>query len=119
MLTVETVLRVRLAKRDGQSVREIAKKYRLSRNTVRKYLRGDELEPRYERRQQVKPKLGPFLAELEQLLAEDLERPTRERRSALLLFEELQRRGYQGAYNSVCRHAKAWKAGRPADQRWV
>jgi transposase len=112
MLTVETVLKVRLAKRDGQSVRKIAKKYRLSRNTVRKYLRGDEVEPRYQRQQQVKPKLGPFLAELEQLLAEDLERPVRERRSALMLFEELQRRGYQGAYNSVCRHAKAWKAGR-------
>jgi len=112
MLTVETVLKVRLARRDGQSVRRIAKKYHLSRNTVRKYLRGDEVEPRYQRRQEVKPKLGPFVAELEQLLAEDLERPVRERRSALLLFEELQRRGYQGAYNSVCRHAKAWKAER-------
>ena len=112
MMTVETVLKVRLAKRDGQSVRKIAKKYRLSRNTVRKYLRGNEVEPRYQRQQQVKPKLGPFVAELEQLLAEDLERPVRERRNALMLFEELQRRGYQGAYNSVCRHAKAWKAGR-------
>jgi transposase len=111
MLTVETVLKVRLAKRDGQSVRKIAKKYRLSRNTVRKYLRGDEVEPRYQRQQQVKPKLGPFLAELEQLLAEDLERPTRERRSALMLFGELQRRGYQGAYDSVRRQVKAWKAG--------
>ncbi|TEU19348.1 MAG: IS21 family transposase [Anaerolineales bacterium] len=114
MMTVETVLKVRLARRDGQSVRGIAKKYRLSRNTVRKYLRGDEVEPRYQRQQQVKPKLGPFLAELEQLLAEDLERPVRERRNALMLFEELQRRGYQGAYNSVCRHAKAWKAERRA-----
>jgi len=36
MLTVETVLKVRLVKRDGLSVRKIAKKYRLSRNTVRK-----------------------------------------------------------------------------------
>jgi Mor family transcriptional regulator len=45
MLTVETVLKVRLANRDGQSVRKIAKKYRLSRNTVRKYLRGEEVEP--------------------------------------------------------------------------
>ena len=97
-MTVETVLKVRLAaKRDGQSKRGIAKKYRLSRNTVRKYLRGDEVEPRYRRRQEVKPKLGPFVAELEQLLTEDLERPVRERRNALMLFEELQRRGYQGA----------------------
>lgn len=112
MLTVETVLKVRLAKRDGQSVRKIAQKYRLSRNTVRKYLRGEEVEPRYQRRQEVKPKLGPFVAELEQLLAEDQQRTGRERRNALRLFEELQRRGYQGAYNSVCRHVKVWKAER-------
>jgi len=112
MMTVETVLKVRLARRDGQSMRKIAKKYRLSRNTVRKYLRGDEVEPRYQRQRQVKPKLGPFLAELEQLLAEDLERPVRERRNALMMFEDLQRRGYQGAYNGVWRHVKAWKAGR-------
>jgi len=65
---VETVLKVRLAaKRDGQSVRGIARKYRLSRNTVRKYLRRGEVEPRYQRRQEAKPKLGPFLGDLERL----------------------------------------------------
>jgi transposase len=112
MLTVETVLKVRLAgMRDGQSVRGIAKKYHLSRNTVRRYLRSGEVEPRYQRQQEVKPKLGPFLADLEQLLAEDLERPPRERRSALILFEELQRRGYQGGYDSVRRQVQEWKAG--------
>ena len=46
---METVLKVRLAKRDGQSKRGIARKYHLSRNTVKKYLRGDEVEPRYQR----------------------------------------------------------------------
>lgn len=112
MLTVETVLKVRLAKRDGLSVHQIAKKYHLSRNTVRKYLRGEEVEPRYRRQQQVKPKLGPFVAALEQLLAEDQQRPGRERRSALLLFEELQRRGYAGAYDSVRRQVKVWRAER-------
>jgi len=112
MLTVETVLKVRLARRDGQSVRKIAKKYRLSRNTVRKYLREEEVEPRYQRRQQPRPKLGPFVTELEKLLAEDQQRPIRERRSALLLFEELQRCGYQGAYDSVRRQVQAWKAER-------
>jgi transposase len=112
MLTVETVLKVRLARRDGQSVRKIAKKYRLSRNTVRKHLREEEVEPRYQRRQQPRPKLGPFVTELEKLLAEDQHRPIRERRSALLLFEELQRCGYQGAYDSVRRQVQAWKAER-------
>ncbi len=112
MLTVETVLKVRLAaKRDGQSKRGIAKKYHLSRNTVRKYLCTDEVEPRYRRRQVVRPKLGPFLEELEQLLAEEAKRPKQERRTALMLFEELQRRGYEGAYDSVRRQVRVWKAG--------
>jgi len=111
MLTVETVLKVRLAKRDGQSVRAIAKKYRLSRNTVKKYLRSGEVEPRYQRREEVKPKLGPLLGDLEQLFAEDRKLPKPQRRSALLLFEELQRRGYEGAYDSVRRQVKQWKAG--------
>ncbi len=113
MLTVETVLKVRLAaKRDGQSKRGIARKYRLSRNTVRRYLRSGAVEPRYQRRQAVKPKLGPFLGDLERLLAEDQELPRPQRRSALLLFEQLQRLGYQGAYDSVRRQVKRWKAGR-------
>lgn len=110
MLTVETVLKVRLAaKREGQSVRGIARKYHLSRNTVRRYLRSDEVDPHYRRQQEAKPKLGPYLADLEQFLSEDAERPRPHRRSALLLFEELQRRGYQGAYDSVRRHVQAWK----------
>jgi transposase len=107
---METVLKVRLAaKREGQSLRGIAKQYRLSRNTVRRYVRGGETEPHYQRHQEHKPKLGPYLADLEQLLTEDATRPVRERRSALLLFEELQRCGYPGAYDSVRRHVQGWK----------
>jgi len=121
MLTVETVLKVRLAaKRDGQSLRGVARKYRLSRNTVRKYLRSGEVDPRYQRREGMKPKLGPFLGDLEQLLAEDGKLPKPERRTALLLFEELQRRGYQGAYDSVRRQVKEWKAGpRPVSEVFI
>lgn len=117
---METVLKVRLAgKRDGQSMRAIARKYHLSRNTVRKYLRSGEVEPRYQR-EQVKPKLGPFVAALEDLLAEEQKKPPAERRSALVLFEELQRRGYEGGYDSVRRHVQAWKEGpRPLGELFI
>ena len=91
-------------------MRGVAKRYRLSRNTVRKYVRSEEVPPKYQRRPEAKPKLGPFLADLEELLREEGKRPKRERRNALRLFEELQRRGYQGAYDSVRREVKAWKA---------
>jgi transposase len=72
------------------------------------------MEPRYQRNQESKPKLGPFVEALEQLLCEDWPLAKRERRTALMLFEELQRRGYQGAYDSVRRYVKAWKAERRA-----
>jgi len=114
---METVLKVRLAaKREGQSVRGVARQYRLSRNTVRRYLRSEEGPPKYQRRQEVKPKLGPYLADLEGLLAEDEPRPVRERRSALLLFEDLQRRGYVGGYDSVRRHVQVWKRAHRGSQ---
>jgi len=58
MLTVETVLKVRLAKRDGQSVRQIAKKYRLSRNTVRKYVRGAEAVPHIPRDERISERVA-------------------------------------------------------------
>ena len=34
--------------RDGHSIREIARRTGLSRNTIRKYLRSDEVEPRFQ-----------------------------------------------------------------------
>jgi len=115
MLTVETILKVRLAaKRDGTPLRAIARKYKLSRNTVRRYLRNCETEPFYQRPKEVKPRFGPYIRELEQLLEGDLKAPKRERRTAMMLFEELQRRGYEGAYDSVQRHVREWKAGKNA-----
>jgi len=59
-----------------------------------------------------KPKLGPFVERLEQLLKEDEPRLKKERRTALMLFEELQREGYAGAYDSVRRQVKEWRAER-------
>jgi transposase len=44
-----------------------------------------------------------------QWLEIDHQRPVRERRNAMLLFEGIQLKGYQGAYDSVQRFVKAWK----------
>ena len=48
----------------------------MSRNTVKRYLRNAVLEPRYSRRlPQPQPKLGEFIAKLEELLSGDEKRP--------------------------------------------
>lgn len=58
-------------------------------------------------------KLGPFAEQLERWLVQDGLRPKRERRSAKRLFEDLQQAGYAGAYDSVQRFVKQWKAASP------
>jgi transposase len=110
MLTVETIRKIRLAyHRDRKSLREIARDMNLSRNTVRKIVRSEETELHYERKVQPRPKLEPFKASLIQALEEDRAKPKRQRRSALLLFEQLQREGFAGGYDSVRRFVKAWR----------
>jgi len=53
MLIVETIKKVRLAaRRDGKSIKQIARELRLSKNTVRKILREDVIKLHYERRVQ-------------------------------------------------------------------
>jgi transposase len=48
MLVVERAVEIRVLRRQGKSIREIARMLDVSRNTVRRYLRGDGL-PHYER----------------------------------------------------------------------
>ena len=48
MLVAEEAVEIRVLKRQGKSIREIARLLDLSRNTVRRYLRSEGL-PSYER----------------------------------------------------------------------
>ena len=108
---METVLKIRrMHQVDGQSISAIAKVTGLSRNTVRKYLRQPPSEPpKYRRPQPARPKLGEFESTLTQWLDLDAKRPKRQRRCARQLFEDLQRLGYQGAYDSVQRFVRDYK----------
>ena len=107
---METIQKIRLAWfRHGKKIKQIAREFNLSRNTVRKVLRSEETAFSYERSAQPRPKLGPFLETLEKWLAEDLAQPARQRRSMLLHFEALQREGYEGGYDAVRRFIAAWR----------
>ncbi|HEX9014483.1 MAG TPA: IS21 family transposase [Chloroflexota bacterium] len=104
MLIVETIRKIRCAyHRDGKSIRQIARDFHLSRNTVKKALRGEATEFTYARSSQPKPKLGPYEETLRASLTEDASKPARQRRTAMMLFEELQRLGFEGGYDSVRR----------------
>ena len=93
----------------GESISSIARDLKLSRPTVRKHLQT-ESEAVYFRQHQPAPKLGEFQSVLESWLSTERHLPKAQRRSAQRLFECLQAEGYRGAYDSVQRFVKQWKA---------
>ena len=90
MLVVETIARIR---RDhlvrGVPIKKIARDLRVSKNTVRKVVRGDETSYSYERKIQPMPKLGPWVDELERQLEANEKKPRRDRLSLLRVHEDL------------------------------
>jgi transposase len=117
MLTVETIGRVRHAFRvKGKGIKEIARDLRLSRNTVRTIVRGEETEHRYVRRAQPLPQLGAHTSTLDAMLAENAGKPARERLTFQRLYEALRLEGYAGGYDAIRRYGRAWERRHAADQ---
>ncbi len=107
---METLRKIRCAfQRDGKSIRQIAREFHLARNTVKKVLRGEATEFLYARTSQPLPKLGPYEDALLTRVTADAALPARQRRTARGLFEELQRTGYTGSYDSVRRYVQKWR----------
>ena len=111
MLYVETIGKIRRRRLlDQDPISEIARDLGISRNTVKKVLRSDGEAPEYRRTRQPRPRLGPYVAVLEQWLEAEDKLPARERRTAQRLYEALQLEGYSGAVDSVRRHVKRYRA---------
>src|SRR6516162_10988058 len=110
MVTVETIGRIRRAFWvDKKPIRQIVRELRISRQTVRKAIRGASTEFCYERQVQPRPRLGAYIARLDALLEANSKRSARERLTAQRLFELLRAEGYDGAYDSVQRHVREWR----------
>ena len=70
MLVVETIARIRRARFvRGKSIKAICRELRASQKAVRKVLRSEATEFRYERARQPTPRLGAWRGELDRLLA--------------------------------------------------
>ena len=110
MLVVETIARIRRAHLvQGKSIKAICRELHVSRKVVRKVLRSEATEFRYEREQQPMPRLGAWRDELDQLLASNEARPSRERLTLIRVFEALRGSGYKGGYDAVRRYARTWR----------
>src|SRR5450631_3490351 len=110
MIGVDLIGQIRRAYFEQQRpIKEIVRTLSVSRATVRKVIRGQATEFKYERGVQPAPKLGEWVEVLTEILEKEAKLPRRERRSTQRLFEELRGRGYDGAHDSVHRFAKAWR----------
>jgi transposase len=115
MLVVETIAKIRRAYFvHGQPIKAICRELDVSRKVVRKVIRSEATEFRYERETQPLPKMGPWSAELDRLLAANESKAARERLTLIRLFEELRGLGYAGGYDAVRRYARRWSRERGA-----
>ena len=110
MLIVETIAKVRRAYFiHKQPIKAICREFRLSRRVVRKVIRSEATEFRYERSRQPLPRIDPWREQLDALLRANAERPARERLTLIRVFEELRGLGYEGGYDAVRRYARIWR----------
>lgn len=94
---------------EGKGIRELARAFSISRNTVRSVIRSGIVDQNYCRIEKHRPKLGAVIERLVELLKEDEAKPAKHRRRAQILFEQLQRGGYEGGYDAVRRYVGAWR----------
>jgi transposase len=113
MLVLETIAKIRRAFFvQGKSIKLICRELRVSRKVVRKVVRSQTTEFRYEREAQPLPKIGPWTDQLDELLLANEGKAARERLTLIRLFEELRGRGYGGGYDAVRRYAGRWSKER-------
>src|SRR6266536_1710129 len=115
MLVVETIAKIRRAYfAQKKPIKAICREFRVSRKVVRKVIRSEATEFRYERGRQPRPRIDPWRGQLDGLLLANEGKAARERLTLIRIFEELRGLGYQGSYDAVRRYAKKWRVERGA-----
>ena len=114
MLTVDDFARIRLAHRDGMSIREISRRFGWARQSVRKAIVTAEPARYSARKKTTKPKLGAFTGVIDQILKDDESAPPKQRHLATQIFERLVREhGYSGGYDQVRRYVQQLRRKTP------
>ncbi len=100
----------RMFYREHLSISEIQRRTTLSRNTIKKWLNEPSSAVRkYQRARKVIGKLTPFEPRLLLSLEADSRRPKRDRRTALMLFDEIRQTGYTGGYSILTDFVRNWR----------
>lgn len=99
-------MEIKVMARRGQSIRQIARELRISRNTVRRHLREPEEAVQYGPRAARQTKLEPYWP----YLAERMEHALPRRIPAVVLLREIRELGYPGGLTQL----KLWLAAQQA-----
>jgi transposase len=113
MLKVDKYAKIRLAHRDGMSIREIARVFHHSRRKVREVLAQPLPVPYTRSKAPPAPVLGSFHPTIDGILAADEEAPPKQRHTAMQLFRRLRDEyGYRGGYDQVRRYVGSHRRNR-------
>ena len=106
----------RWALREHVSIREIARRTNLSRNTIRKYLRSGEVEPKFKLPDRPS-KLDAFADKLSSWVKLEASKSRKQKRTTKQLHTDLLALGYDGSYGRVAAFVRDWKTARQQEQQ--
>jgi len=102
--------------RDKIPIRDISRRTGLSRNTIRKYVRADTVEPIFKVPKRPS-KLDAFAEKLAAWLRVESGKSRKQKRTAKQLYSDLATLGYEGSYARVAAFARDWKRQRQYEQQ--
>ena len=97
-------------------IREIERRTGLSRNTIRKYLRSDAVEAKFQVPERPS-RLDPFVDKLLAWLRQEAGKSRKQKRSTKQLHADLAALSYDGSYDRVAAFVRQWKLDRHREQQ--
>ncbi|MYM22153.1 hypothetical protein GTP46_05785 [Duganella sp. FT135W] len=82
----------------------------ISRNTVRRYLRSETIEPAYAE-QRSKSAIHQYAFQLSAMLNTEAARSHKQRRTLEQIHEDLKNLGFEGSYDRGAAFARTWRGG--------
>ena len=89
-----------MVEHEGLSIREVQRRTGLHYRTIKRILANPEPPP-FDCPERAKPKIGPFLERIADIVTEDAPRKKKQRHTAKRIFERIQEEGYTGGYTAV------------------
>ena len=107
--------------REQIPLREIVRRWGISRNTVRRYLRSETIEPAYAERRSTRA-IDKYAFQLSALLKTEAAKSRKQRRTLKQIHEDLKEFGFEGSYDRGAAFARTWREGQsergnPASKR--